>query len=613
MAISQDIQQLVANSLVELKIPAPADIHLEHPADPSHGDYATNVAMQVFGASKNTPDFTFSNPRELASALVEVLQQSAGSDIAKIEVAGPGFINFTLSDNFLLDSMQSVITQKELLAPSLDGQKIVVEFTDPNPFKQLHIGHLYSNTVGESVCKMFEALGAEVKRADYFGDVGMHVAKSVWGMKKKLQEENLTLEQLEEQPLSERVAFLGQAYALGATAYKDDEQAQAEIKEINYLTYKSGQENLVESKNWQPQINYDALITTDTFDYSEIKQLYQTGRAWSLAYFDSIYQRVGMQFDYYYPESETGEYGTKIVREYLKKGVFEESDGAIVYKGEKHGLHTRVFLNSFGLPTYEAKELGLPGLKFQDFPYDRSFIITGNEINEYFKVLLAAISEVNPDLATKTTHIGHGMVRLPEGKMSSRTGQVITAEWLLDEAAQRIEEHLRESQPKMSEAEQMQLADAIGQAAIKYAFLKQAIGADIAFSFDESLSFTGNSGPYLQYTVVRCKSILEKAGATATTDLSPKLELSPSERALLRLLYRYPEAVTLAAQDLAPHHVCTYLFELAQAFNTFYAHCPVVSETDQDLKQLRLALTSATSRIIESGLALLGIRTVSVM
>ncbi|MEN8253655.1 MAG: arginine--tRNA ligase [Patescibacteria group bacterium] len=620
--IALEIQQLIKEALEELVIAVAEEINLEHPADQNHGDYSCNIALTAFAQLKNKK---FKNPRELATAIVEKISSPI---VSKIEVAGPGFINFYLSHDWLIENMLETLHATSVRNKNLSGQKIMVEFTDPNPFKEFHIGHLYSNTVGESIARVFESRGAEVKRADYFGDVGMHAAKSIWGLREKLRtdpglEIKEALNNLGKKPINQRVKFLGQAYALGATAFKDDEKAQEEIKEINFLTFLAGQERLVEEESWQPQVDYKKHIKNPKFDYEEIKLLFITGRQWSLDYFDSIYERVGMGFDYYFPESAVGEYGVKIVKNGLEKGIFEKSDGAIIFPGKEHGLHDRVFINSLGLPTYEAKELGLAPEKHRQYPYDKSLIITGNEINEYFKVLLKALSKTHPELEAKTTHMGHGMVRLPEGKMSSRTGKIITGEWLLDEAKKRVLDVFEASDKELNEKERNEIAEKIGQAAVKYAFLKSNIGDDIAFSFDESLSFAGNSGPYLQYTYVRCFSVLQKAKLDINKPFDTLIDLKSyksqnlnnEEIDILRNLYKYFEVVELAAREYAPHHICTYLYSLAQKYNKFYNHHKIIenSKSPAPNSKFRLALTLATAKILKEALNLLGIQVVEKM
>jgi arginyl-tRNA synthetase len=640
MQITDQLTQLITQAIEEIGLVAPTVIHLEHPADPTHGDYATNIAMTLFGQLKTQPELAaqyaeqgLTNPRALASKLVEQLHSSAqvghsDSKLAAISLAGPGFINFTLSEQFLLEEMIKNLSAEHVLVPQINQhQQIVVEFTDPNPFKEFHIGHLYSNSVGESISRLLEATGAHVHRACYQGDVGMHVAKSVWGMKQKLKEEKHTLADLEKLSLNERVKFLGKAYSLGATAYEESEEAKQEMKEINFLTFLSAQEHLKETQGWEPQVDYRQHLTKTKLNYEEIKELYQKGRTWSLEYFNQIYTRLGMKFDDFFFESVVGEYGMKIVKEHLEKGTFRKSEGAIIFPGSEYGLHDRVFVNSLGLPTYECKELGLVPEKYRRFKYDQSIIITGNEIKEYFKVLLAAIMQTEPVLGAKTKHFSHGMVRLPEGKMSSRTGKILTGEWLIEEAKQRIQTIFAETKPDFSAQEADVMAEKVALAAIKYALLKANLGRDIAFNFDESLSFQGNSGPYLQYTFVRALSVLDKAGlnpekSSINRYFDPLINIKDGfdhsfnveEKEVLRYIYQYFEVVELAAREFAPHHLCTYLYQLAQAFNVFYTQHTILGEDQTAVsKQFRVALTATTARIIKHGLNLLGIEAIKKM
>ena len=328
--------------------------------------------------------------------------------------------------------------------------------------------------------------------------------------------------------------------------------------------------------------------------------MYKVGRTWSLEYFESIYARVGMHFDGYYPESRTGEFGYEMVLDGLKKGIFEKGEGgAVIFPGGKYKLHNRVFINSMNLPTYEAKDFGNAVCKYKDFPYDKSIIVTGNEINAYFKVVLKALFLYKKELSEATYHIGHGMVRLPEGKMSSRTGKIIKGEWVLDEAKRRLlEAH------KMND----DVAEKVAQAAIKYAFLRQGIGGDIAFDFDTSLSFDGNSGPYLQYTVARCNSVIQKAPTFKEENLQGAYSnLNNEELSVLRSLVRFSEVITNAAKNYSPNLLCNYLYDLAQKFNTFYNKWSILTNSDQQVTNFRLSLTCGVGQVLKNGLKLLGI------
>lgn len=539
-----------------------------HPKEESHGDYSVNVAMIL---AKQVGK----NPRDLAQEIVEILNKEQGISniVEKIEVAGPGFINFYLKTEFLVEEAKKAIEDGYGKNASLARQKIMMEFTDPNPFKEFHIGHLMSNTIGESLCRIFEANGAVVKRVNYQGDIGLHVAKSIWGLQQKMTEDQKTLTDLRGSSLKARIGYLGQAYAYGATQYEEDESAKAEMQELNKLIYQH---------------------TNET-----INELYDLGRKWSLEYFETIYQRLGTKFEEYFFESEEGPKGLKIVEEGLKKGVLELGEsGAVIFKGEQYGLHTRVFRNQLGLPTYEAKELALPRSKYERWAYDKSFIITANEIDEYFKVLLKVLSLLSPELAAKTTHLSHGMMKLTTGKMSSRTGKVITGEGLLNELKEVVLLKMGERNIKDKEL----VADIVAVGSLKYSVLKQAIGGSIVYEPEKMTNMEGDTGPYLQYTYARTQSVIRKSQFSNSQILKLGTELNNEELSLIKWICRYPEVVQEAGEKYAPHMVALYIYELSTRFNYFYNQHQIANN-DQ-----RLALTKMVSKVLKGGLGLLGIQ-----
>lgn len=541
-------------------------IDLEHPMNFANGDYSTNVAMIY---AKKIGE----NPIEFAKKLAKELTKNKPKEIEKIEIAGNGFINFYLSKDFFVDSVKEVLKKEENYGRNnfLKGQKTIVEYTDANPFKEFHIGHLMSNTIGESISRIIDFCGAKVKRANYQGDVGAHIAKAVWGIYQS--KGNLPKEGLD---AKDKAKFLGMAYALGAKNYDADENIKKEIEEINKKIY-SGENG-------------------------EIKKLYEWGRGVSLDYFETIYKRLGTKFDYYFFESKIAESAKKIVNEYLKKGLFEESEGAIIFKGEKYGLHTRVFQNSKGFPTYEGKELGLSKVKYEKYSYDKSLIVTGNDINDYFDVLLKVMSFIFPKLAERTVHVGHGMLKLPTGKMGSRTGEVITTEFLIDQVFKRVRPKMEES--GLPEEIREEVAEKVSISALKYSILKQKTGKDIIFDIDKSVSFDGDSGPYLQYTCVRAKSVIEKA---KKQDKKPKAISERKEiTGIERMIYRFPEIIKRAGEEYSPHYLAIYLIELSAEFNTYYAANKIIGDSRET--QYRLAITKAVSIILENGLKILGIK-----
>jgi arginyl-tRNA synthetase len=553
--IKEKISTSIKNALKTLGLPEVSFV-VEHPEILAHGDYSTNVAMALAKQA-------LKNPKEIAEKLVEVLNKEKPEEVENVTALG-GFINFHLSKSFFQNSVEEIIKKGDKYGTNnrLKGEKTIIEYTDPNPFKEFHIGHLMSNTIGESISRLIASQGAEVKRACYQGDVGLHVAKAI-------------AYAVQNNKGSEEGLADGVAYTKGSKLYSEVESFKAYVLEINKKIYNQ----------------------TD----KEVESLYEAGKKLSLKYFDSMYKKLGTYFDYFFFESTTGEFGKAIIHE--NPDVFEKSDGAIVYRGEKRDpkLHTRVFINSEGLPTYEAKELGLAKIKYDTYPYQISVVITGNEINDYFKVLLSAMKEVFPELAEKTHHISHGMLRLPTGKMSSRTGDVITTEALINEVKEKVAEKINSSDRNIENKEL--LSEQVAVSALKYSILKQATGRDIIFDFDKSISFEGDSGPYLQYTNARANSIIEKAH---TEGIEPKLKSNQNVTDLEKILYRFPEVVERASREYAPHYLVTYLTEVASMFNSFYANEQIINAKDENSSH-KVALTQCVANIIKNGLNLLAI------
>lgn len=517
------------------------------------GDYATNVALQLAGKLGK-------NPREVATALQAELARKLG-DRAAVSIAGPGFLNVTLSDAELVASLSVHAPQ------TLAGKTIVFDYSDPNPFKPLHAGHLYTTLVGDAISRLVEAAGAKTVRTNYGGDVGLHVGKAMWAITQQLGGEYP--KKLQEVPEVERPEWLGARYVEGNNAYEDDDAAKAEIVEVNKHVYQLHAEN----EHGSP-----------------FAQIYWTCRQWSYDYFPVLYRELQVKpFDRYIPESEVTSIGLKVVREQLDKGVYQNSDGAVVFDGEQIGLHTRVFITSQGLPTYEAKDVGLSLLKWHDYHFDQSIIITAKEIEEYMKVVIASMLLYEPEPARRTRHVTHGLVKLQGGvKMSSRKGNVLLALDIL--SAARAAGAASDTDP----SEETILA------AVKYAFAKNRIGGDIIYDPKESIALEGNSGPYLQYAHARARSILAKSKVS-----SRRIEnLEPGERSLVRKISEYPEVVEKATAELLPHYICTYLYELAQAFNSFYEHNRVIGDKRE---AARLTLVTHYADTLKNGLELLGI------
>jgi arginyl-tRNA synthetase len=551
------MEALISDIITEL-FGEKVDVRLTRP-EPEFGDYATNVALQLAGKVGK-------NPREVAEAITEKLRIS--EQFSEVTIAGPGFINVRVGQATLARELGRMLEDQVGYGRSIayEGMTVITEYSDPNPFKVLHAGHFYTSVIGDAISNLIECAGGSVHRVNFGGDVGLHVAKTIWAVTQTLGGE--LPEKLQEIPEGERSEWLAARYVEGTRAYDDDETAKADITALNKKIYQLHADN-----------DHESLLA----------QLYWTGRQWSYDYFNAFYQRIGTSFEKYYPESETAPTGLQTVLAQRDRGVYKDSEGAIIFEGEPHGLHTRVFVNKEGLPTYEAKDVGLSIKKWQDYQFDESVIITGNDITEYMKVVLKSIEQFEPELARRTTHITHGNVKLAGGeKMSSRKGNFLRAVDVLDIAAEE------------NEKAQGNRDDAPVLGAIKYAFLKNRIGPDVIFDPRESVALQGNSGPYLQYAHARAMSILEKL---STAPVEPS-EFDPAERRLMVKMTEYSEVIDRATNELAPHLVCTYLYELAQEFNRFYEGSRIVGD---DREAERAQLVRAYAGILKAGLTVLGI------
>jgi arginyl-tRNA synthetase len=577
--ISKKIEEIVKQAV---KKSGDVDFIIEHPKDLSHGDYSTNAALIL--AKKISDDTGKSvNPRQVAELLLEKMQKSVPKEIAEISVAGPGFINFKLSQEFFADSLNQILHKEQEFGKnqSLKKQKILIEYTDPNPLKQFHIGHLMSNTIGEALAHLYEFNGAKVHRMCYQGDVGMHVAKALYGIMEIADEIPS-----ESDDLDKKMAFLGKAYVLGAQKYDGDEateESKQAITEINRKVYEF----------------YDEKENTDV----KLEEVYIKGKEWSLKHFEEIYAKLGTSFDNYVMESATFEIGENLVRKNIGK-VFQESQGAIIYPGEQDGLHTRVFINSNGLPTYESKDLGLAVYKDRTIKHDKSIIITADEQREYFKVVLAALSKIEPKISEKTEHITHGMMQFTDGKMSSRKGNVITGESLLSDIEKMVEEKIADRD--LPEAKKAEIINIVSVAALKYSILKQTPGKNIIFDPNQAISFEGDSGPYVQYTYTRAKSVLKKAfdeNKIADPQKSPE---NWQTTTLEKMLYQFPELVEKALIERGPHNLVTYMTQLAGEFNSYYANTPILDGSPEE--SYKLAITRATMIVLKNCLHVLGMK-----
>lgn len=522
---------------------------IERPTDSTYGDYATNAAL---AAAK----MLGKKPHEVADKIARFLIDELGSGVAShVTVAGPGFVNITLAREAVTLAIAEADAQGASWGKGIaaNGVRVIVEYSNPNAFKEMHIGHLVGTIIGESISRLIENSGAILARNTFGGDIGPNVAKALWGLRKRSINEPTTAQEI------------GTAYAEGSHAYENDPKAKEEIEAVNQAIYAG----------------------TD----HELMELWRKGRDVSMEEFRRIWKLLGTHFDFEFFDSDTIETGMRVVHDGLAKGIFEKSDGAIIYSGEEKGVHTMVFITSHNTPTYEAKDIGLAFLKEERWPSDKVIIVTGNEQTGRFKTVLRALADIAPRLKEKTEHLPTGFLKLASGKMSSREGNVITA----SDFIKGVIESVREKNEDPLIAEQV----AIG--AITYMILRQSPGSDIIFDEEKSLSLEGGSGPYLQYALVRARSVLAVAGEKGGV---PAAGAPETPYLLERIILHFPEVAARAARELSPNLLVNYLTELAGEWNSFYAQERIV---DGDFEAHKCMLTRAFVQTMTNGLTILGI------
>ncbi|MEA3273568.1 MAG: arginine--tRNA ligase [Patescibacteria group bacterium] len=577
------MKKILKKILEEIKKEAGVDFKFEvnYPADKSFGHYSTNYALALAKLKKE-------NPQKLAEEVVESLKNKIEfSSQFKVQIVKPGFINFWIKKKTFTKMLESMLKAGAGYGSSklLAGKKIMVEYAQPNPFKSFHVGHLRNVIIGESLARVLENAGAEIIRTNYQGDVGLHVAKCFWGMKNNKQAQSLKLKTTDE-----KVNYLTDCYVAGDKAYQESENAQAEIQEFNKSIYAMS---------------------------GAIKQEWEEKRQWSLDKFKQIFQRVGTEFDRYYFESEMFREGIEKCQEAQEKGVLIEDDNCLIFDGDQYGLNKRVFINKKGLPTYEGKELALAFKEFTDFgELTRVIHVVANEQINFFRITFLVEKLLDEKLFDdKQFHLPYGLVNLKNGKMSSRKGNVILGEEIIERAKKEVLKLLREDKTETIK-ERKQIAENVAVGAVKYSFLAINPIKDISFDLKESVRMDGRSGPYIMYSYVRAVNLLKRLLAEGhtlkTTGLKEDILCKEGER-LVYCLSKFPNLTKEVAQNYQLSLIASYAYSLASIFANFYDKCPVINQQDKDLQQIRIGLVTAFKDTLGRCLDLLGIKRIEKM
>ncbi len=495
--------------------------------------------------------------------------------VGKIEVKG-GYLNFFADwDKIGQKVIENVLKEGEAFGTNKAKGNVMVEYCHFNTHKAVHIGHIRTACLGESLSRILTFFGYKVIRVNYQGDIGPHVARCLWGFLKLYGGK---------EPKEKKGKWLGRVYAEASKKIKENEELEKEVDEINRDIY-AGEEKL--TKIWK-----------------KTRQL-------SLDYFDTIYKSFGIKFNRFYFESEVEKLGTSISKKLLKDGIAKESEGAILIDLEQYDLGIYILLKSDGTPLYSAKDLGLAHLKTKEYQIDKSIHVVGSEQKLYFQQLFKTFELMKSPMAGKSYHLCYELVNLPTGKMASREGIVILYEDVLNELAKHAEEETAKRHEKIEKKSLEDIARTIALASLKYDMIKTSPNKTMIFDWKSALDFEGNAAPYLLYTYARARSILKNASEEAKNfDMS--LLKEPHERDIIKMISEFPDVVRKASEDLRPHYIANFCYEISTKFNEFYQFLPVL-KAEEDLKSARLALVEAFSTVLKTALKLLGIEALEQM
>ena len=545
----------------------------------------TIVVFPITRFSRKSPEATGD---EIGAYLQERMTELAAFNTIK------GFLNLSLSDAYWITLFTTQVTRESFGVFPSSGRKLMVEYSSPNTNKPLHLGHIRNNLLGYSVAEILKAYGYSVIKANLVNDRGIHICKSMlawqrWGNGETPESSGLKGDHL-----------VGKYYVLFDKAYKQ------EIDELKAQGI--GEE---EAKKQAPVIReaQQMLQRWEAGD-EEVIALWKTMNGWVYAGFEQTYGRLGVDFDKYYYESDTYLLGKDLIEEGLEKGVFfRKADNSVWIDLTEEGLDEKLVLRGDGTSVYITQDLGTAQLKYDDFGMDESIYVVGNEQDYHFKVLFSILEKLGKPWAAGLFHLSYGMVDLPSGKMKSREGTVVDADDLMDEMVETAKKRTEElgKTEGLSEAEKDHLYHIIGMGALKYFLLKVEPKKRLLFDPNESIDFQGHTGPFIQYTHARIKSVLAKGGYTPGALSATPPVLTSSERDLIQLLGNYPATIAAAAREFSPAHLANYCYELAKQYNKFYHEESILKAADGQLRDFRLGLSAATARVIARGMELLGI------
>lgn len=544
----------------------------------------TLITFPLTRYSKQTPEQTGT---AIGNYLKEHINEIVDFNVIK------GFLNLSLSDTFWVSQLQDQVLSACYGQFPPNGKTVMVEYSSPNTNKPLHLGHVRNNLLGFSVAGILSAYGYNVIKTNLVNDRGIHICKSMVAW------------QLFGNSETPETGILKGDHLVGKYYVIFDKEHKKQVGEL----MQSGQTEEGAKKNAPIMRQAQAMLLKWEANDAEVKKLWHTMNRWVYAGFAETYKKLGVDFKKFYYESDTYLLGKDLIMEGLEKGVFyQKQDGSVWIDLTADGLDEKLVLRADGTSVYMTQDLGTAQLKYDDFEMDDSIYVVGNEQDYHFKVLFLILQKLGKSWAKGLHHLSYGMVDLPSGKMKSREGTVVDADELIEEmvdtARLRTEELGKTND--FSEEEKERLYRMIGMGALKYFLLKVEPKKRLLFDPNESIDFQGHTGPFVQYTHARIRSVLLKANYK-TGELSDNSIITATERDLLVTLTKYPTVIEESAKEFSPAKVANYVFEVAKLYNKFYHEEPILKAEDESVKQFRLGLSSASAFVIKKGMGLLGI------
>ena len=565
-------------------------------------EFEGNLTVVVFPFVKTARK----KPEDVGAELGAYLKENASDVVADFNVV-KGFLNLVVSTSAWIGLLNEINGEEKFgfVAPTEKSPLVMIEYSSPNTNKPLHLGHMRNNLLGSSLARIVEANGNKVVKTNIVNDRGIHICKSM-----------LAWQKWGNGATPESTGKKGD-HLIGDFYVEFDKHYKAECDELarQYVSEGMDEEAAKEkAKQEAPLIKeaHDMLVKWEHND-PEVRSLWKTMNEWVYAGFDETYKRMGVSFDKIYYESDTYLEGKEKVMEGLEKGLFyRRDDGSVWANLEAEGLDEKLLLRSDGTSVYMTQDIGTAKLRFQDYPIDKMIYVVGNEQNYHFQVLSILLDKLGFSWGKDLVHFSYGMVELPNGKMKSREGTVVDSDELMDQMVKDAYEASKEMTKKVHipEEEAREIAEKVGMGALKYFILKVDARKNMLFNPEESIDFNGNTGPFIQYTYARIKSILRKAedaGIVIPDTLPADTAISEKEVELIQKLNGFTAALRQAGQDYSPSGIATYCYELTKEYNQFYHYFHILNEEDAQKQVFRLVLSKNVAKVTQLGMGLLGI------